>query len=128
MTDRAKAHRRALVPRVTKKARVADSFKSFSFNINEQNSDQGLNPEMVYTVDELVNTCPPLHRATASLCADVFGASQQLALEDAEGNLVDLHCLGKGRKVGPSGGPPSHGDQSAAPGVVSSGVEHGLHS
>ena len=82
MTDRAKAHRKALVPRVAKKARVADTFKSFSFNINDQNADQGLNPEMVYTVDELVNTCPPLHRATASLCADVFGDSQQLSLEE----------------------------------------------
>ena len=90
MTDRAKAHRKALVPRVTKRARVADTFKSFSFNINDQNSDQGLNSEMVHTVDELVNTCPPLHRATASLCADVFGISQQLALEDADGNMVDL--------------------------------------
>ena len=40
---------------------------------------------MVQTVDELVNTCPPLHRATASLCVDVFGSSQQLTLQDDEG-------------------------------------------
>ena len=75
MTDRAKAHRKALVPRVAKKARVSDAFREFSFNIDDHNSDQVLNAEMVQTVDELVNTCPPLHRATASLCVDVFGSS-----------------------------------------------------